>query len=395
MGQKTHLVRNRILFSIVIVFVYYVCHKIPLNGIDLSAYKNVGLDVGTMLTLAVSGSSQKCYVMTLGISPYITSSLIMMVVQAARSKEAKARTSPKTMRYWITAITFIVAVIQAFLYARDIVYVDDRLITKIVCGFELVAGACMAQDLLMWNQKYGVGGLAPIICINMGEGLISTLLGAKFSDIWIPMLISIVMIIIMIYMELHEKKIPLQRVSVHNIHADKNYLSIKYNPVGFMAIMFGSCFFMIPQILVGLAHIIWKDNEILSWWATNLTLNTTFGMCFYIVMLFILNICFALLFVNPWELSENLLYGGDVIENVRAGKPTRNYILKWVLILSTISGLIMCGCLALCYYLQTVGIVSSKYSSLPSTFMMLSALVCSLYLEIKAYRSFDSYKRFI
>ncbi len=394
MGQKTHLVRNRILFSIVIVFVYYVCHRIPLNGIDFNAYSNVGLDLGSMLTLAVSGSSQKCYVMTLGITPYITSSLIVMIVQALRSKEAKARTSPKNIQYWMTAITFIITIIQSILYARDIVYVDTRIITRLVVVFELIAGACIAQNLLLWNQKYGVGGFAPIICVNMCEGLVATLLKASFDEIKIPMLISIVMIIIMIYMELHEKRIPLQRVSVHNIHADKNYLAIKYNPVGFMAIMFGSAFFTLPQILIAILNTFFT-NDTLTWWSENLNLNTTFGMEFYIVLLFILNILFALLFVNPWDLSENLLYGGDVIVNIRAGKPTRNYILKWVLILSTISGLIMCACLRLSFYLQVTGVVASQYAMLPSTFMMLSGLVCSLYLEIKAYRSFDSYKRFI
>ena len=395
MGQKTHLVRNRTLFSIIIIFIYYICHKIPLNGIDLSSYSNVGLDLGSMLTMAVSGSSQKCYVMTLGITPYITSSLILMIVQALRSKEAKARTSPKNMQYWMTGIAFMIAVLQSVLYAREIIYIDQRIMTRIIVVLELICGACIAQNLLMWNQKYGVGGFAPIICVNMCEGLVSTLFGAHFDEIWIPMLISLIMIIIMIFMELHEKKIPLQRVSVHNIHADKNYLAIKYNPVGFMAIMFGSAFFTIPQVLIGLAHIVWKKNELITWWANNLTLNTTFGMAFYIVLLFILNILFSLLFVNPWDLSENLLYGGDVIVNVRAGKPTRNYILKWVLLLSSISGFIMCACLSLSFYLQTAGIVLSKYAMLPSTFMMLSGLVCSLYLEIKAYQSFDSYKRFI
>lgn len=394
MGQKTHLVRNRILFSIVIVLVYYVCHRIPLNGIDFNAYSNVGLDLGSMLTLAVSGSSQKCYVMTLGITPYITSSLIVMIVQALRSKEAKARTSPKNIQYWMTAMTFVITIIQSILYARDIIYVDTRMITRLVVVFELIAGACIAQNLLLWNQKYGVGGFAPIICVNMCEGLVATLIKASFDEIKIPMIISIIMIIIMIFMELHEKRIPLQRVSVHNIHADKNYLAIKYNPVGFMAIMFGSAFFTLPQILIAILNTFFT-NDTLTWWSVNLNLNTTFGMEFYIVLLFILNILFALLFVNPWDLSENLLYGGDVIVNVRAGKPTRNYILKWVLILSTMSGLIMCACLSLSFYLQVTGVVASQYAMLPSTFMMLSGLVCSLYLEIKAYQSFDSYKRFI
>lgn len=51
------------------------------------------------------------------------------------------------------------------------------------------------------------------------------------------------MVIIMMFMEMHEKRIPLQRVSVHNVHAEKNYMAIKYNPIGFMALMFGSAIF--------------------------------------------------------------------------------------------------------------------------------------------------------
>ena len=109
MKEKTHLVRNRCLFSIVIILIYFVCHRIPLNGIDMSAYDNLSLDLGAVLSLAVNGSNKQCYVMSLGISPYITSSLIVMILFAMRSKEAKARTSPKTTNYWITSITFIVA----------------------------------------------------------------------------------------------------------------------------------------------------------------------------------------------------------------------------------------------------------------------------------------------
>ena len=81
--------------------------------------------------------------------------------------------------------------------------------------------------------------------------------------------------------------------------------------------------------------------------------------------------------------------------NVPAGKATRRYIRKWVLFFSCFSGLIMCGCLSLCMYLQFKGIVDASVSMLPTTFMMLSGLLCSVYLEIRAYRDFDSYKPFI
>lgn len=104
----------------------------------------------------------------------------------------------------------------------------------------------------MKNQKYGVGGFAPIIIVNMTETLVGILVKSSLEALMIPLAISFVMVIIMIFMEMHEKRIPVQRVSVHNVHAEKNYMAIKYNPVGFMALMFGSAIFMIPQLIVAL-----------------------------------------------------------------------------------------------------------------------------------------------
>ena len=386
MKEKTHLVRNRCLFSIVIIVIYFVCHRIPLNGIDMSAYDNLGLDLGAVLSLAVNGSSKQCYVMSLGISPYITASLVISILFAMRSKEARARTSPKAMNYWITALTFIVTLVQSVFYALNLKYVDRNVMSVLL--------AILEQYLLMKNKKYGVGGFAPIILVNMTETLIGTLMKSSVDALKIPFGISFVMVIIMIFMEMHEKKIPLQRVSVHNVHADKNYLAIKYNPVGFMALMFGSAIFMIPQLIVALIHHYHK-SEIINFLFKNLNMSTVFGMRVYVVMMFLFTVLLSLLFVNPKDLSDDLLQGGDCIENIPAGKPTRRYIRKWVLFFSCLSGLIMCGCLSLCMYLQYKGIVDATVAMLPTTFMMLSGFICSIYLEIRAYRDFDSYKPFI
>ena len=394
MKEKTHLVRNRCLFSIVIIVIYFVCHRIPLNGIDMSAYDNLGLDLGAVLSLAVNGSSKQCYVMSLGISPYITASLVISILFAMRSKEARARTSPKAMNYWITALTFIVTLVQSVFYALNLKYVDRNVMSVLLAILELMAGASIAQYLLMKNKKYGVGGFAPIILVNMTETLIGTLMKSSVDALKIPFGISFVMVIIMIFMEMHEKKIPLQRVSVHNVHANKNYLAIKYNPVGFMALMFGSAIFMIPQLIVALIHHYHK-SEIINFLFKNLNMSTVFGMRVYVVMMFLFTVLLSLLFVNPKDLSDDLLQGGDCIENIPAGKPTRRYIRKWVLFFSCLSGLIMCGCLSLCMYLQYKGIVDATVAMLPTTFMMLSGFICSIYLEIRAYRDFDSYKPFI
>lgn len=112
-----------------------------------------------------------------------------------------------------------------YFYALSLKYVEKDLMSILVVIFELMAGASIAQYLLINNKKYGVGGFAPIIIVNMTESLIAILMKSSVDSLMIPLLISFVMVIIMIFMELHEKKIPLQRVSVHNVHAKKELFS--------------------------------------------------------------------------------------------------------------------------------------------------------------------------
>ena len=74
-----------------------------------------------------------------------------------------------------------------------------------------MAGASIAQYLLLKNKKYGVGGFAPIIVVNMTESLVAIIFGSKFVDLRIPLMISLIMVVVMIFMEMHENRIPLQR----------------------------------------------------------------------------------------------------------------------------------------------------------------------------------------
>ena len=70
----------------------------------------------------------------------------------------------------------------------------------------------------------------------------------------IPIVISIVIMVVVIIMENAEKRIPVQRVSIHSIYADKNYMAIKLNPIGVMPVMFCSAVFMLLQIFLYFKH---------------------------------------------------------------------------------------------------------------------------------------------
>ena len=396
MSGKTHLMEKRLIFSLVIILVYLIFHKIPLNGLDMSKYQSVSLDLSALLTSMVNGSaSQKCYVMSLGISPYITSGLIVMVLMAFRSKEAKARTSPMLQTRLIVAITFIVSLIQAIDTSSNLYYVEKNLMNQLVCVFELMAGASLVQYLVMVNKQYGIGNAMPIIFINMLESLFTSFKGASIENLQIPLILSILAAMFMIFMELSEKHIPLQRVSVHNEYSEKDFLSIKYNPVGFMAILFSSIVFMLPRLICQFIYIFVKDNSTLIWVLENLNMQKTFGTVIYILTLFILTIVLSFLFVNPKEISENFLQNGDSIVDIPAGKPTIRYLSKYVLLFSFFSACISCGFLGVSLYMQLQGIVPAQLAMVPSTIMMSTGIFISFYTELRAYHDFDSYKRFI
>ena len=70
------------------------------------------------------------------------------------------------------------------------------------------------------NKKYGIGGQSALIFVNILDGIITTLKGNQMLDLLIPVGISIVVMMIVVFMENSEFRIPVQRISIHNIYAD-------------------------------------------------------------------------------------------------------------------------------------------------------------------------------
>ena len=162
-----------------------------------------------------------------------------------------------------------------------------------------------------------------------------------------------------------------------------------------MSIMFASMLFMIPRWICQFIFYFNPSNQRLKWLIENLSMQKPFGLIVYVLILFFLTISLSFLFVSPKEISENLLQGGDSIVDISAGKRTQNYLRKWVFLLSGLSALIVCGFLGISLYLQYQGLVAAKLAMLPSTMMLSTGLFISLFMELKAYHDFDSYRRFI
>jgi len=396
--QKEHLLEYKLLYTVIILLVYLVGKSIPLYGVDLSFYLQKEVNAEALLLQTVTGDIMQCSIFALGISPIMLASIFVQIGSAMRKSEHRAKSSPKRKQHITLIITLIMSIIQAVVQVENLQFrVTDQVlpIAKLIAAIEMVAGVMVIMWLITRNKTYGIGGQTALIFMNILEGIIATVKGHAVQELIIPVLISIFVVVVMLIMENSEKRIPVQRISIHNIYADKNYMAIKLNPIGVMPAMFSTAFFMLPQLVVtGIAWLL-PENDIVLWWHENMSLVKPLGITTYVIILYVLTIGFSRVFLNPKDITEQYLKSGDSIVNLHAGKETRKYLSRTINRMSFLGATVMSICLVIPLVLQMTGGMTMTLSALPSSVMMLTGLWCNLYREGVAIRNLEAYEPFI
>ena len=398
-SKKNSLIRSKLEFTFAIVLFYMVGRCIPLMGVDMSELRFVkDFNAQSILTQTISGDLNQCSLMALGIAPYMLASIPLQIILACRSADSKAHTSPITVNRITVALTVVFATIQAVVRVNTLSFtgVGAMLVfTRATAVIQMVAGAVLILWLSERNKKYGIGGQTALIYVNIVDGMRTNLASHTLEELKIPLLISVFVLVITIWLENSEKRIPMQRISVYNIYGDKNYQAIKLNPIGIMPVMFASAFAMLPQFLVSLLLLIRPENEDLLWFQENAVMTKPLGIGIYIACLFLLTIIFSIIFINPGELAEQMLKSGDSIVNVHAGKDSRRYLWHNVFAISIFSATMMSICIGIPMCLQLVGKYENSLVMIPTSVMMLTGMWCTLFQEVKGVKSLDAYAPFL
>lgn len=395
--QKTSIIKYKLLYTILILLVYLVGREIPLYGIDLSAYMDKSITAEELLMQTVGGDMYRYSLLALGISPYVVSSIVTQAYVAYKRVGSKGKISPKKTSIITLTATLILALVQAVLHVRDLQFAVtgiNLIFAQVLTVFQMVAGVMLIIWLAERNKNYGIGGQTALIYVNIADGIVATLSGHSFEELGLPLIISAALILVVIVMENTEFRIPLQRISIHNIYADKNYLAIKMNPIGTMPVMFATAFFMLPRMIVNVLLVLMPQNSNVLWWNENLALTKPVGIGVYIGIIYVLTITFSMIFVNPGELTEQYLKSGDCLLDIHAGKDTKRYLVRKLWVIGFISATVMSVCLGTPLMLQYMGDLDSTLVMLPSSAMLLTGMWCSLYQEYCAVKSFESYEMF-
>lgn len=390
---------QKLIFTLIIMGIYLVGRELPLYGVDLDAYDAFRDKSADLIMQTIGGDRYKTSILALGISPYMFSMLFVQVAVAFKNADSKAHTSPKKTTRYTLILMLVWACVQAYFTSSTTTYIyqggSELLLAKFVSSLQMITGAFLILWLATRNGKYGIGGQTVLIYVNILDGLVNTVRNHEVRELEIIAAISAVALVFTIIFENTEYRIPMQRISIHNIYSDKNYIPIKLNPIGMMPVMFSSAFFLLPvYVFTGLSSVFPEDTN-LKWIVDNMNTNHTLGICVYIVVLYVITIIFSFVFISPKNLSENLQKAGDSITGLRTGKKTRRYIGIRVLVISIFSATFMALFLGLPLVLQLKGYISQSVISLPSIMIALASINCNLYREFRAVRDYDAYIPFL
>lgn len=364
--------RKRILFTLVCLAIFALGSNIIIPGA-----KNITNNIGFLELLSlVSGGNLKSFsIFSLGVMPYITASIITQLLQMdiiPYFKELKE--SGATGRQKINRINryfgMFLAFVQAYVFSLALIKGDTM--TTIKSTIYLTAGTAFLIWLSDEMTKKGIGnGMSLIIMAGIVNTLPSTFITAFNSLVmsgsyatWLGIVLFALFIIIyiaiilgVIYMQLAERRIPIQYSNrTSGAYAgEKSFIPIKLNTASVVPVIFASAIIGIPSFIANLIN-----NEAFTNFVNNYIVYTSYtGFILYMVLIFVFGYFYTLLELNPEEMAENLDTNRSYIPGIVPGEATSKYLKYVITRISTF------GTLGL-MVIAALPIIFSKISNLPS-----------------------------
>lgn len=331
-----------------------------------------------IFNLMSGGGLRSFSIFGLGVSPYITASIIIQLLQmgdiSSYFKELKDQ--GYVGRQKINKITRYLGIILGFVqaYALTVFYMKS-LDTMAMVKTSLVMTAGTAFCLWMGDQitNKGIGnGQSMMIMAGIIESMPKVFVSAYASLItsgtyanWLGILLFTIFILVylfiivgIVWIQLAERRVPIQYANKSNISYGKeqSYLPIKINSAGVMPIIFASILTTIPATIVTL---IGNQNAI-DFVNNYIVYTSNTGFILYILLIIFFGYFYTFLIMNPEEIGKNLNERGGYIPGVRPGKDTEEYLS------SSIGKLTLAGSLFL-IVLAALPVLVSKFTNLSST----------------------------
>ena len=341
--------RDKIMFTLLLLFIYRIGSFIVLPGIDPNQLSNLSQSASSgmlgLLDAFVGGAFSQASIFALGIMPYISASIFMQLVTILVPQMAKIQKEGESGRnkinQWTRYLTIIVTVFQAAAYIGYLKSPANA--AALIPSYEgmfwvsTVIILTVGTLFVMWlGEKItdkGMGnGISIIIMVGILAGLpqaISQEWAARTTSgagglliLLIEILVLIAVILGCIMLVQGTRKVPVnyakQIVGNRQFGGARNFLPLKVNAAGVMPIIFAQAIIFLPTVFTGFTN---------QGWARYFTDHTHWVyMLVYAFCVIAFTFLYTALIFNPKQMADELKRNNGFIPGVKPGQPTADYI---------------------------------------------------------------------
>ncbi len=369
---KTPEIRDRILYTLLIIVIFRLGCHITVPGVDGLALEKIMSNstnsISGLIDIISGGAFSKLSIFAMTISPYITASIViqllgMVIPSLERAiKEGGEEGKAKVNRY-TRILTLVLALVEAIglylTYSRGYkdygVFVNPGFGTGAIFVLSLVAGTAFLMWLGEQITNKGIGnGISLIIFIGIISSLpsaVTTLYrlcytsGVGISTTGVitslAMIIgALILVAGVVFVQEAERRVPVQyakKVVGRKMYGGQNtHIPLKLAMAGVMPVIFASSILTFPAMIIPMFNS--NIATASGFWAgvykfSMSTSSAQFGIGYtianalvYLLLIVAFTYFYTYATFNPAEVSSNIKKNGGFIPGIRAGKPTTEYL---------------------------------------------------------------------
>jgi len=341
--------RLKIFYTLSILIVVRIGAHIPIPGVDVNAlagaFDRLEDTIFGLFNMFVGGAFEKASLFSLGIMPYISSSIIIQLMGSVLPYFQRLQKEGEAGRKKITQITRYGTVLIATMQSYGVtVFLEKEMQVVINPGvlfvFTAIISMVTGTIFLMWmGEKVTEQGIGNGISLIIMVGIVSTLpfvLGNEaravisgerlFLSELILMGIMFLVICFVVLLTQGTRKIPVQyakRVVGRKVYGGQNtHIPLRVNTAGVMPIIFAQSIMFIPSTV----STFFPDSDFASSIMVWFSFEHPIYWVFFGLMIIFFTYFYTAIAFDPIQVSSQMKQQGGFIPGVRPGKKTSEYI---------------------------------------------------------------------
>ena len=377
---KTKVLRQRAFVTLLVLAAFQILAALPLPGLPHKAFSS---PMFSLLNLTSGGGYTNLSLMALGVSPYITASIIVQMLSNGLVKRLtrysqEGHVGVKKLNKLTKQLTILFALLQAptlvFAFKQFGAFTDAVHLTwetYFVATCLVVAGAMVAMFMGDTLNKYGLGnGPSLLIAGNIMAQFphtIKTIAQAFNSQTMTQqgLLASATFIfglLLIVWMNGVEKRLPLQHLRETTRTSKAGYLPIKLNPSGMVPVIFAGGVLSIATMASQFNTPFTKALKVLD-------LTNPIGLAVYAALTLLFGVTYSLIQMSPKKVTRHLQQSSTYIVGIELDA-TEAYLSRQIMHIGGV-GAIFLTLIAILPYLTKV----QGYISLISLLIVVGSLL--------------------